>query len=254
MLEIGITLLILLFFIFPIPGLAACLGAWTCYLIYSKLLLLNRQPPQWKKIVWIHFLTGAADTILSFAMAFMLALIVYFLIFDGLRLFIFNLIFCFLISFRWFDFTHVIYRRLVLKLQSLSLPAPKNSVFCMLLGQRSGTGLGIGMKAALLDSGYTYWHGHQLVFDGIIARKVFSRKTVLTVEKISSEKIKIVPARQNSNEETEAWTIIIRQQFYPFKNRELRDQWFQRLSGVQDSDTQGFQVDDDLESARIPSA
>jgi hypothetical protein len=254
MFEIGITLLILLFFIFPVPGLAVCLGVWTCHLIYGKLLLLNRQPPEWKKIVWIHFLTGAADTILSFMMAFMLALTVYFLIFDGLRLFIFNLIFCFLISFRWFDFTHVIYRRLVLKLQSLSLPAPKNSVFCMLIGQRSGTGLGIGMKAVSLDSGYTHWDGHQLIFDGVMDRKVFSQNTVLTVETISSEKIKIVPSRRNLNEKAEAWILIIRQQFYPFKTRELRDQWFQRLSGVQGSDTRGFQVDDDLGSARIPSA
>ena len=254
MLEIGITLLILLFFIFPIPGLAVCLGTWICYLIYGELLLLNRQPPQWKKIVWIHFFTGALDTILSLLMAFMLALTVYFLIFDGLRLFIFNLIFCFLISFRWFDFTHVIYRRLILKLQPLSLPAPKNSAFCMLIGQRSGTGIGIGMKTVSLDSGYTYWDGQRLVFDGVIARKAFSRKTVLTVETISSEKIKIIPARQNSNEKAEAWIIVIRQQFYPFKTRELRDRWFQRLSGIQDSDTRGFQVDDDLESARIPSA
>ena len=254
MLEIGITFLILLFFIFPIPGLAVCLGAWTSYLIYGKLLLLNRQPPRWKKIVWIHFLTGATDTILSFVMAFLLALTVYFLIFDGLRLFTFNFIFCFLISFRWFDFTHIIYRRLVFKLQPLSLPPPKNSVFCMLIGQRSGTGLGIGMKAVSLDSGYTYWDGHQLVFDGIMSRRIFSRNSVLTVEKISSEKIKIVPARQNSNENSEAWTIIIRQQFYPFKTRILRDQWFQRLSGIQDSDTRGFQVDDDMETARVPSA
>jgi hypothetical protein len=254
MLEIGITLIILLFFIFPIPGLAVCLGAWTCYLIYGKLLLLNRQPSRWKNIVWIHFLTGAADTILSFVMSFMLALTVYFLIFDGLRLFIFNLIFCFLISFRWFDFTHVIYRHLVLKLQPLSLPPPKNSIFCMLIGQRSGTGLGIGMKAVSLDSGYTYWNGDQLMFDGIMARKVFSRKTVLAVETISSEKIKIVPVLQNINEKAEAWIIVIRQQFYPFKTRELRDQWFQRLSGDQDPDIRGFQVDDGLESARIPSA
>jgi len=254
MLEIGITLLILLFFIFPIPGLAICLGVWTCYLIYGKLLLLNRQPPKGKKIVWIHFLTGAADTVLSFVMAFMLALTIYFLIFDGLRLFIFNLIFCFLIAFRWFDFTHVIYRRLVSKLQPLSLPPPKDSVFCMLIGQRSGTGIGIGMKAVSLDSGFAYWDGHQLIIDGIMARKIFSQKSVLTVEKISSEKIKITLARQNLKEKAEAWVIVIRQQFYPFKTRELRDQWFQRLSGVQDSDTRGFQVDDGLDSARISSA
>ena len=254
MLEIGITLLILLFFIFPIPGAAVCLGAWTCYLIYGKLLLLIRQPNRWKKIVWIHFLTGTADTILSFVIAFMIALTVYFLIFDSTRLFIFNLIFCFLISFRWFDFTHVIYRRLILKLQPLSLPAPKDSIFCMLIGQRSGTGLGIGMKSVSLDSGYTYWDGHQLVFDGLIARKVFSRNSILTVEKVSSEKIKIVPARKNLNEKAEAWIIVLRQQFYPFKTRELRDQWFQQLSGLQDSDIQGYQGDDDLESARISSA
>ena len=254
MLEIGITFLILLFFIFPIPGLAVCLGVWTCHLIYGKFLLLNRQPSRWKKIVWIHFLTGTADTILSFVMALLLALTVYFLIFDGLRLFIFNLIFCFLISFRWFDFTHIIYRKLVLRLQPLSLPPPKNSVFCMLIGQRSGTGIGIGMKAVSLDSGYTYWDGHQLVFDGIMARKIFSRKSVLTAEKISSEKIKVVPAQRDSNEKAEAWIIIIRQQFYPFKTRKLRDQWFQQLSGVQDSETRIFELDQDLGSAQAPSA
>jgi hypothetical protein len=254
MLEIGITLLILLFFIFPIPGAAVCLGVWTCHLIYGKFLLLNRQPDRWKKIVWIYFLTRTADMFLSFVIALMIALLVYFLIFDSLRLFIFNLIFCFLISIRWFDFTHVIYRHLILKLQPLSLPAPKNSVFCMLRGQRSGTGIGFGMKSVSLDSGYMYWEGHQLIFDGIMARKVFSRNSVLTVEKVSSEKIKILPARQNVKEKEEAWTIIIRQQFYPFKSRELRDQWFQRLSGPLDSDTQGYQVDGDLETSRIPSA
>ena len=124
----------------------------------------------------------------------------------------------------------------------------------MLIGQRSGTGLGIGMKAVSLDSGYTYWNGHQLVFDGIMSRKIFSRKSVLTAEKISSEKIKIVPARHNLSEKAEAWTIVIRQQFYPFKTRKLRDQWFQRLSGVQDSDTPRFEMDENLGSTRIPSA
>lgn len=254
MLEIGITLLILIFFIFPVPGLAICLGTGTCYLIYGKLLLLNRQPSQWKKIVWIHFLTGALNLALSLVMAFMLALTVYFLIFDGLRLFTFNFIFCFLISIRWFDFTHVIYRRLVLKLLPLSLPPPKNSVFCMLMGQRSGTGLGIGMKSVLLDSGYSYWDGQQLVFDGIMGRKIFSQTTVSSVEKISSEKIKIVPARQHSNEKTDAWIMIMRQQFYPFKARELRDEWVQRLSGVQDSDSRGFLVEDNFPSAQVRSA
>jgi hypothetical protein len=124
----------------------------------------------------------------------------------------------------------------------------------MLIGQQSGTGIGIGMKSVSLDSGYAYWNRHQLIFDGIMARKIFSRNSILTVEKISSEKIKIVPARKNLNEKAEAWIIIIRQQFYPFRTRELRDQWFQQLSGLQDSDTRGFEVDDDLESARIPSA
>ena len=43
-------------------------------------------------------------------------------------------------------------------------------------------------------------------------------------------------------------------QFYPFKTRKLRDQWIQQLSGIQDTDTRDFQVGDDLETARIPSA
>lgn len=235
MLEIGITLFILLIFIFPLPGLAVCLGAWTCYLVYRKLLLLKCQPPRWRKIVWIHFLTGAADTFLSVVMALMLALIVYFLIIDSLGLFIFNFIFCFLISFRWFDFTHGIYRSLVLKLQPLSIPPPENGVFCMLLGQRSGTGLGIGMASISLDSGYLYWEGNRLVFDGVMARKYFSRNNLLTLEKISSEKIKILPVQRGGKEAAEAWVLVLRQQFYPFKTRELRDQWFQRLSGGQEN-------------------
>ncbi len=235
MLEIGITLFILLIFIFPLPGLAVCLGAWVFYLVYRKLLLLICQPPRWRKIVWIHFLTGIADTFLSAVMALMLAFTVYFLIVDSLHLFIFNFIFCFLISFRWFDFTHVIYRSLVCKLQPLSLPTPENGVFCMLMGQRSGTGLGIGMAPVSLDSGYVYWEGNRLVFDGIMARKKFSRNNVLILEKISSEKIKILPVQRNENETAEAWVLVLRQQFYPFKTRELRDQWFQRFSGLQEN-------------------
>ena len=253
MLEIGITLFILLVFIFPVPGLAVCLGAWTCYLIYRKLLLLKCQPPRWRKIVWIQFLTGAANTFLSAVMALMLALTVYFLIIDSLRLFIFNFFFCFLISFRWFDFTHAIYRRLVLKLLPLSFPPPENSVFCMLMGQRSGTGLGIGMASVSLDSGYLYWEGNRLVFDGVMARKYFSRNTVLTLEKISSEKIKIVPVQRDGNETAEAWVLVLRQQFYPFKTRELRDQWFQRLSGLQENAGSVLPLAE-LESSPSPSA
>lgn len=253
MLEIGITLFILMFFLFPVPGLAVSLGAWTCYLVHRKLLLLKRQPPQWKKIIWIYFLTGALDTVLSFAIAFILACTIYFLIFDSLRLFIFNFIFCFLISFRWFDFTHALFRRLVFNLKPHSLPPPKNSVFCMLIGQSTGSGMGLGMKPVSLDSGYVYWDGVQLLFDGVIGRRGFTRETVLSVEKISSEKIKIVPTRQNLNEEAEAWIIVIRQQFYPFKMRELRDQWFERLSGLQQSGAPEWPLDG-LKSSRISSA
>ncbi|MCZ6540967.1 MAG: hypothetical protein O6704_04900 [Nitrospinae bacterium] len=253
MLEIGITLFILLVFIFPVPGLAVCLGAWTCYLIYRKLLLLKCQPPQWRKIVWIQFLTGATNTFLSAVMALMLAFTVYFLIIDSLRLFIFNFFFCFLISFRWFDFTHSIYRSLVLKLQPLSLPPQENGVFCMLLGQRSGTGLGIGMASVSLDSGYLYWEGNRLVFDGVMARKYFSRNTVLTLEKISSEKIKIMPVQRDGDETAEAWVLVLRQQFYPFKTRELRDQWFQRLSGLQENTGPAHPLAE-LESSPNPSA
>jgi hypothetical protein len=253
MLEIGITLFILLVFVFPVPGLAVCLGAWTCYLIYRKLLLLKCQPARWRKIVWIQFLTGATNTFLSAVMALMLALTVYFLIIDSLRLFIFNFFFCFLISFRWFDFTHVIYRSLILKLQPLSFPPPENGVFCMLLGQRSETGLGIGMATVSLDSGYLHWEGNRLVFDGLMARKYFSRSTVLTLEKISSEKIKIIPVQRVGTETAEAWVLVLRQQFYPFKTRELRDQWFQRLSGLQENAGPVLPLAE-LESSPNPSA
>ena len=87
-----------------------------------------------------------------------------------------------------------------------------------------------------------------------MARKVFSKNALLTVEKFSSEKIKIIPTSQNLKEKTEAWVIIIRQQFYPFRARELRDQWFQQLSCLQDSDIQGYLGDEELEPTRISSA
>ncbi len=253
MLEIGITLFILMFFIFPVPGLAVSLGTWTCYLVHRELLLLKRQPPQWKKIVWIHFLTDAMNTVLSFLIAFLMAFTVYFLIFDSLRLFLFNFVFCFLISFRWFDFTHALYRRRILNLKPPSLPPRKNSVFCMLIGQCTGTGMGLGMKPVFIDSGYACWEGDQLVFDGVIARRDFTRKNVLSVQKISPEKIKIIPARQNLNEEAEAWVLVIRQQFYPFKMRDLRDEWYNRLSGLPDPGTPEWPLDG-LESHRISTA
>jgi hypothetical protein len=253
MLEIGITFSIILFFTFPVPCLAFCLGSWTCHLIYRKILLLKFQPTAWGKIVWVHFLTGALDTILSAIMAMLLSLTVYFLIFDSLRLFIFNFIFCFLISFRWFDFTQGLYRHLVLKLQTLSLPPPKNGVFCMLIGQRPGNGWGLGMKSISLDSGYIYWDGVQMIFDGVMARRKFTRKEILTVEKMSSEKIKIVPVKNNLNDETESWVLVLRQQFYPFKSRELRDQWFERLSGIQEVAAPEYELPAILPS-QIPSA
>ena len=231
MLEIGITFFILIFFLFPVPGLAASLAMWTGHLIHRELYLLKRQPPPWKKIIWIHFLTETINTVLSFTTAMLLAATVYFLIFDSLRLFLFNFVLCFLISPRWFDFTHALYRRWIFKLKPHSSPPGKNSSFCVLMGECSGTGMGRGMKTVFIDSGYACWEGGQLVFEGIIGRRDFTRETVLSVEKIGSEKIKIVPARKNSNDEAEAWVLTIRQQFYPFKMRELRDQWYNQLSG-----------------------
>lgn len=233
MFEIGFTFFILLFFIFPVAGAAAGMGVWTCYLIYRKMLLLNRQPPQWKKIVWLHLLTGGANTLLSIVMGLLLSLTVYFLIHESTRLLFFNFLFCFLISFRWFDFFHIVYRRMIMKMKKITHPPREDSVFVMMAGQRAGTGMGLGMNTISLDSGYLYWDGYQLVFDGVISRQVFSRQNVLSVEKVSSEKIKIIPVQQNNNETTEARVIIIRQLFYPFKSKELRDSWFNRLTDIQ---------------------
>ena len=123
----------------------------------------------------------------------------------------------------------------------------------MLIGQRSGNGWGLGMKSVSLDSGYIYWDGIQLVFDGLMTRREFTREKILKVEKISSEKIKIVPVRQSLNGEIESWVLVIRQQFYPFKSKEMRDEWFQRLSGTEESSVPEYSLDELLPS-RMPSA
>ncbi|NIQ00070.1 MAG: hypothetical protein GWM98_06315 [Nitrospinaceae bacterium] len=239
MLEIGITLCILLFFIFPVPGLAICLGVWTCFLTFQKIHLLRSQAPQWRPIVWLHFLSRGTNALMSVFLGLLLSLSVYLLIFNSLRLLVFNFIFCTIISMRWFDFTHSLYRRLSLKIKGPHKAPGKDSIFIMLKGMRTGTGMGIGMHATSLDSGYLTRVGNQWIFDGIIQRRVFRPETIVEMEKVSSEKIKVIPSPNPKAEEPEAWLITIREKFYPFKTRELRDQLFDELSGQPVADLTG---------------
>ena len=231
MLEFLLILYILILFIFPIPGVAIALGAGTSYLLYRKYLLWKKQPAPGKKIVTLAFITGTANIIISLILGAALAFTVHLLIFEHVYLFFFNFVFCSLISMRWFDFSHQLYRHFIFKYLNPHTVTGKNDPFAMLIGLRTSTGWGRGMTPVFLDAGTLKWQDHQVRFDGILVNLVFEKESLISAEKISSEKIKILPAPKNRVHQAESYLIVLRDQFYPFRSRALRDRLLGLLKG-----------------------
>jgi hypothetical protein len=235
MIETLIVAYILLAFSFPLHSLALTLGAGTTWIIYRGSFLLKNQPENGKPIIWHSMNASAINFFLSIMLGGAMASFVFYIIFDNFYLFLFNFAFCSIISLRWFDFSHKFFEH---KINSLKIDSQiplssfkirktqeneESPLFALCIGLSKKTGMGGGMIPIFLDSGYIYEEKKRLVFQGIFLRQVFENDTVVKLEKISSEKIKIYPRIERAQFNADAYLIILKYQFYPFKSRDTRD-------------------------------
>ncbi len=254
MLETLIVLYILLAFIFPFHSLALTLGVGITWLIYQGNLLLLNQPLKGKPIIWFSLMATAVNFFMSMVVGAAMASLVYFIILGNFYLFLFNFSFCAIISLRWFDFAHKLYQTQVLKLKKGS-SAPATFIradseegvtppplFSVCMGLSKKTGVGGGMVPIFIDSGYLYIKEDKLFFDGIFLQHLFDADTVLDVEKVSSEKIRIFPRPGEKPLDADAFLLILRRRFYPFKSRDSRDKIFEVLSVALKTREEGFHL------------
>lgn len=251
MLESLIILYILLVFIFPFHSLAITLGAGTAWFIYRGYFLLKSQPVKGKSIIWLALTATVGNFILSILLGGAMASLVFYIIYPNYYLFLFNFAFCALISLRWFDFSHRLYQARIADIKKGS-DAPEaflkdNShgeesiapVFAMCMGLGKKTGMGIGMVPIFIDSGYLYAKEDGLFFDGVFFRYLFDGLAVLDAEKVSSEKIRVFPRPGKNTLKADAFLLILRYRFYPFKMRNKRDTIFNILSASLKTSVEG---------------
>jgi hypothetical protein len=255
MIETLIVAYILLVFSFPLYSLALTLGAGTTWVIYRANLLLNNQPEKGKPIIWFSMKATVINFFLSIIMGGAMASFVYYMIFDNLYLLLFNFSFSSIISLRWFDFSHKNFEHQINKLKIASGIPFSNSkekntknqdkapLFVQCMGLSKRTGIGGGMIPIFLDSGYLYEEKNGFTFDGVFLSQIFNRDTVLNLEKVSSEKIKIYPNVEKAQLNADAYLIILKYQFYPFKSREPRDRIVETLANSLSSPGEGLHIE-----------
>ncbi len=230
MIEFIFVLYILLLFIFPVPTLSASLGVVTCYFLFRKHYLFKHQPKTERKLLWVDWVCGVQNFALSLGLALLLSMMVYFLIFNNYFLFIFNFILCFAISIRWFDYSYNLVKSSVLRrFQGKSLN-PESTTFAMVIGMRPHSGLGLGLAPVFLDAGPVLIGESTIRFEGTFFQEVFRPGQFTDIQKVSAEKVRIVPLpSQKRFHATEYW-LVIRDQFYPFRCRPQRDRIFSTLA------------------------
>jgi len=255
MIETLIVAYILFAFSFPLHSLALTLGAGTTWIIYRGSFLLKNQPKKGKPIIWYSMKASVINFFLSMILGGAMASFVFFIIFDNYYLFLFNFAFCSIISLRWFDFSHKLFEQKIrnLMIDSEALFSFFNGkktqdrdevpLFAICIGLSKKTGMGAGMTPIFMDSGYLYEENKRLFFDGVFLKKVFDRESVLNIEKISSEKIKIYPRVDNEQFNADAYLIILKYQFYPFKSRGSRDKIVEMLATSLVSYVKGLHLD-----------
>lgn len=231
MLEILLTLYILFAFIFPLPVFAASLVAWGAYLAHRICMMYRWQPGKGKKVFWLLLSASMVNVMLSLLLGVGLAFLVRLLFLDNDLLFSFNLIFCSLISLRWFNFTHLIFQYFTLKLKDrgFSTQAKKNSVFVVFFGLRQGTGINRGMIPLFTDAGFVELRGGAIHFQGVFSKQVFLPGEKFKAEKKSAEKINILFTGKRQSSHFDGFQIVLRDQFYPFRSRDMRDRLVETL-------------------------
>lgn len=235
MVEILLTLYILFAFIFPLPVLAVSVMVCGAYWAHRIHLLYRFQPGESKKIFWLLLSSSMANFILSLFLGVGLALMVRILFLDNSFLFVFNLIFCSLISLRWFNFTHRIFRYFILKFKEDRFPETQDedSVFVLLFGLRQGTGINRGMMPVFADAGFMKLKDGAIQFNGIFSQQVFASGSDFRAEKKSAEKIIIYFTGKRRLSHLDGFQIVLRDQFYPFRSRQLRDKFYESFQRME---------------------
>ena len=225
MIELASVLFILLFFIFPLPALAIGSGLFTTWTLYRKYEIFNAQPAEGKENLICGTVLFLANFICSIFLGLAMALAVYYFIFESFYLFVFNFLFSSIVSLRWFDFTHNLYRLFILKLQPKEAFTPSHFAICQAFRKRDS----FGLAPVYTDAGALRLENNQLIFKGVFREETFSPRNISNIEKKSSEKIKIFSS-QGNHKNAEVFLITLKEKFYPFKSRQDRDQIFSHLS------------------------
>ena len=226
MLEFTFIIYFLLLFVFPLQMAAVTLGLASTWKCFQTVQLSIHQPPEGKKILQLKAITTACNFILSAIVSLAMAFLIHILIFTHWYLFIFNLVFSFIISIRWFDFTHLITRHYILKFGASF--KEESMAFVEITGLKTRPGKLVGHIPILLDIGGLRWHNSELIFDGVFYKQRFSSQNSIQVEKKSLDRIKIV-LRNDLGSKPDICIISFKEQFYPFKSREKRDTLYQDI-------------------------
>ena len=227
MIELLSVLFILLFFVFPLPTLAASLGLFTTWNLYKKYTSFKVQPGEGKKNLILSTALFLINFICSIILGVTLAFAVHYFIFESIYLFIFNFLFCSTISLRWFDFTHNLYRLFIFKLKPKDTSVKSHFAVCQ--GFRAQAGF--GLTPIYTDAGSLRLVDNQLVFKGVFREETFNSTNISHAEKKSSEKIRIF-SKSNNLCNAEIFLITLKEKFYPFKSRQDRDRIFKNLTSI----------------------
>ncbi|CCQ91827.1 membrane hypothetical protein [Nitrospina gracilis 3/211] len=240
MIEFFFVLYILLMFIFPLPTLSATLGAGTCYLIFRKHYLWKHQPRSGRKLLAVYWTGVLMNLSLSLALAVSMALMVYYVIFPNYFLMAFNALFSFSVSFRWFDYSHWLIRLYVNRTKQLPARSHQPGILAMLIGQRPHSGVGLGMMPSFIDVGYLTVKENRVHFAGLLIQETWSPAQFSELEKAGSEKIHMLPQPDRRHGGAAVYTLVLRDQFYPFRSRELRDRIIETLSSGKEQEASSF--------------
>ena len=221
MIELASVFFILLLFVFPVPASVIALGFITTRSLHKKYAFYITQPVEGKRIQILTTLCFLTNFILSTFLGVALAWGVDYLIYENIYLLIFNFMFCFAISLRWFDYTYYLYRLYIFKLKPFRKEALSDSQFATCQGFREHDSS--GRTPIFKDAGIWKWNNNEGVFKGVFCEKTFSPSRIIHIEKKSSEKFIIITQPTNIKEPN-IFLISLKDQFYPFKSQTTRDE------------------------------
>lgn len=232
MIESLFILFIIFLFIIPIPTLSLALGLAIGHIFYKQFLLLRHQPAKHKSLVWYTLLCSAINLSSSLILAFALSYAVYYFLTDLSWLFIFNFLFCLLISVRWFDFSNYLFRYLIHRLSEQHTQAIKTtgpSTFVMIYGLRKSIGWGAGWTPVFVDAADIDLGQEPLRVKGLFLDLNLDSENIENAGPVSSEQISFNLRQSRQQPQADRFKLVVRDQFYPFRCRETRDLLLSRI-------------------------